>query len=451
MKKQCDENREERKLTKVLLPTVLETTFMAILALTESVMAGALGKDVLSALGLAVQPRLMAYTISSAANVGLTAVIARMNDQEKERQASFVLKKVIGVSLAVSAALALFMLLFPDRIIRLAGGWRAVREAQIMDSAVRYIRIAAMAFPLQSVTMCICAALRGKGLAKYALLIQGTAGIVQMASGAVLMFGVGFLPALELTGAAIAVCIGWSTGLIVGICLKRRFICFSSTETDQSMDASLVKNVYRISGYNAAEQFLNRIGYIVSGRFLFGLGTDLFAANQICQQITTMIYAIGDGFAVSGAALAGNGNENKRCANRITRYCIIAAVISGVIMGSILFVFNNEAVMLFIMKNTNSLKVTEEAAKAVRVIALLIPIQLTALCAAGFLRAMGKNRYVTIVSVLTTAIFRPVMIYMALRMNKNNLAFIWLMALTEVPLRFVLLVPVFLKKKKGTH
>lgn len=68
---------------KMAWPSVLESFFMAIAGVIDTIMVGSLGKYAIAAVGLTTQPKFIGLTIFIAINVAVSALVARQEGNKR--------------------------------------------------------------------------------------------------------------------------------------------------------------------------------------------------------------------------------------------------------------------------------------------------------------------------------------------------------------------------------
>lgn len=441
--------KQKSWMRRYILPAVCEMTLIGVLTACEGMIIGIYGKEAVAAYGLAQQPRLFAVCLFSAVNIGVVAQTSKLCAEKKTEKANRLLLGALTLVACAAALLGLCMYMLPHRVIWLAGGRAVNDDREIAESAAAYLRISSIGFPAQMLWLCMCASLRGRGQGKTALLCSA------ISAGSIVLLGFGasrfleWFPDRPLFGMAVISVIGQSMGLGYGFVSLIRLRCIEKPKNKGDLlDLQLMKGTLKIGMYSALEQIGLRLGYLISGRILFGLGATLFAANQICQQVTSVIYAIGDGFAVAGTALAGMEKDTiKR--NSMLNTSFLAAAFTSAAVAAVFLIFSRQIPVLFIQnRGGDTAQVLLQSRNTVCLIACFAPFQICALMMAGVLRGIGKNRYTAAVSVLCTGVLRTLLIRFAAGIGSETLWIVWACALVESILRFVLMGIAFIKAKR---
>ena len=130
-------NKEIVKETlHIAWPAIVETLFMAMAGLLDSLMVSEMGSEYVAAVGLTTQPKFVGLALFFAISVATSAVVARRNGEKRRDDANrTLLTSFIFVVIAAVAVSAIFVI-FADPIIRLCGSSEKTHEP-----AVQYFRI----------------------------------------------------------------------------------------------------------------------------------------------------------------------------------------------------------------------------------------------------------------------------------------------------------------------
>jgi len=185
-----------------------------------------------------------------------------------------------------------------------------------------------------------------------------------------------------------------------------------------------------------------RIGFFTYAKIVAGLGTDSFAAHQICMQFLNLSFTFADGIGVAGTSLVGQMLGKKRpdlsvvygkCSQRI-------AITTAFILATFIIIFRAPLLSLFIHPEeySNAQYVMDLAMKVMLVVALFQPFQTSSVVFSGCLRGAGDTKYVARVMMICVALVRPVAAITAVYLLKMDLVGAWMASLIDMILRMVL-------------
>jgi putative MATE family efflux protein len=196
----------------------------------------------------------------------------------------------------------------------------------------------------------INAIFRGAGDAAIAMRVLWLANLINIILAPCLIFGVGPLPELGVTGAAIATTIGRGTGALFAFSrLLRPGGRVSLDRTQLRLDPPLMLRLLRLSAAGAFQVFIGMASWIGLVRILSGFGSDALAGYTI--GIRVILFALLPSWGMSNAAATMVGQAlGARKPERAERAVWLAGFYSMCFLGIIglLFVlFAGQIIRLF--------------------------------------------------------------------------------------------------------
>lgn len=444
-----------RNVLHIALPSVAEMVLVSLISSIDMMMVGnVLGAEALSSIGLPTQPRMLMLCMFFAMNVGVTSIVARRKGEQRQGEANSTLRNALMLVLLMSIVIVTFGLVFAVPLMKLAGGDTAESQ-KVFDDAVVYFRIMTYALPIDALSMCICAAQRGVGNTKITMRVRVLSNLCNVFFNFCLIGGNLGFPRLEVAGAAWASFIGISIGFVMALATvlisgKHKGYLHISRHDKWKFEKDTMKAITKVSGNAAVEQLGVRFGFFVYARILFSLGTEMYAANQICMQLLNLTFTFGDGLGVAGTALVGQNLGAKRwdLSMLYGKICQRYAVIVSIVLGAVIVIFRYPLAGLYIGANTpNADVVIQYAAQTMLVLAAVQPFQISSVVLSGSLRGAGDNLYVAAVATVCVSVVRPAMAYIAVHVLHLALAGTWIFGLSEIVLRFVFFYPRFASGK----
>jgi putative MATE family efflux protein len=430
----------------IALPAIAELVLMSLIGSADIIMVGQLGKTALSAVSLPSQPRMIMLALFFALNVGVTAIVARRKGEERRDAANLTLRNALVLCLGLSLVVSVLAVLAAEPLMRLAGGHsRTPEDAVVLKGAVEYFVIMAWALPINAVSLCINAALRGVGDTHIPMKVNIVSNLVNVFFNFLLIFGLLGFPRLEIRGAAIASVIGMAAGMVLSILAvvndpgSYLRVSFSGS---WRIDSATMKGIIKVGGNAITEQMSSRFGFFVYTRIMYSLGVTVFAAHNIAMQFLALTFNFADGLAVAATTLVGQNLGRKRpdlslLYGKVTqRIALVMSLLLACVTALMRFPISE----LFINAGTpDAANVILFASETLLVVALLQPIQMSSVVLAGSLRGAGDNLYIAGVMLLCVSVIRPLMALLAVNVLHLGLALTWLISLSEIGLRLFLM------------
>jgi len=372
---------------KLSWPVVAEQSLVTITQIIDMMMVGRLGAASITAVGLSVQPLLLAQALGAALSVGTTALVARFIGAGDNNKASKVLQQSLLVAGIMSAVILSLYFIYADKIIRIMGA-----EPDVLPLGSTYLRIILPGLFFMFTGFMISAALRGAGDTRTPMKINIVINIINVIGNYFLIFGHCGFPELGLRGAALATTIARSLGgaLLFWYIFTSRLRLNVLMENFFKIDIALIRRIMRIGLPAAMEQLVMRIAQLLFVRIVAGLGTIAYAAHQIAINAESISYMPGFGIAVAATTLVGQNlgaGQSERAEESAYESWKLGTVIMG-IMAILFLVIPEYLIKLY----TDNPEIIRLGARNLRIVAFAqIPMG-TQFIFAGALRGAGDTR-----------------------------------------------------------
>ena len=297
LKKRFDsEQFTYKQLRDMFFPLVMDQLFIFIIGMLSSAMVSSSHEGAAAAVMLVNVIGSLAYALFSAISMGGAIVVARAkgaNDPERVRAA---IGQSANLSLIVSTALAFLLYIGAEKLILFL---YPNAEAIVTQSAVTYMKVYVLSFPVYAVFNVIFSSFRSLGDAKSSLVLTIVINVAH------LIFSFIFINQMHLAtfGAALSYLTARVLGVIfgfiwllrphsgIGMRLKHFFL----------FDLSIIKEIRVLGVPFAFEQLLFQGGMLFVQRYLSHLPTAELDAYSIAASIFNLYYA----FAYAMTAMAG--------------------------------------------------------------------------------------------------------------------------------------------------
>ena len=426
-----------KETLKIAWPAIIESLFMAIAGLLDSLMVSDLGPEYVAAVGLTTQPKFIGLAVFIALSVATSAVVARRNGEKRRDSANRTLLTSLIFVLFSAIAISVVFVAFADSIIRLCGSEAGVNH----EPAVEYFKIIMGGIIFNCIQIVINSAQRGAGNTRITMQTNITSNTVNVIFNYLLIGGHFGFPALGIKGAAIATVLGTvvsSIMSIVSICKKDRFLSVQYIIREKIRPtlhafAVLVKFGYSIF----IEQILLRIGFLATAIMVANQGNDAMAAHQAAMNVLTLSFAFGDGLQHAAVALIGRSLGEKapdKARNYGSACQAIGSVISVIV--AIAFLLGGRWIMtLFFKDNTH---IVDIGTQLVYIMILVVLFQIIQVIYTGALRGAGDTLYTAVASTISVTVVRTAVAYIcgyALGFGING---IWMGILADQVVRFIM-------------
>lgn len=388
----------KKKLTDIALPITVQTLMHSSLSLIDQIMIGSLGSACIAGIGLAGKfTSLFSVTVSAivaAAGILISQYVGAKN--ERGVRDSFYLPLYFSLIFVVGFTLA--SLFAPIQIMAFYAD-----DVETISKADHYLRWRAAGYFPEILTMFVSTLLRNMNRAK----LPAVAGVVAIITNTLLnwllIFGIGPLPRMEESGAAIATVISHIVEMLIVVVL------FAREKKKQ--------NLFLHPTVSFSKEFVKNAAVILApilvGEFLWSLGENMYAViyghlgTEPCAAMTLMYpiqgIAIGALCGVSAASgiIVGNSlgaNDDKKAWSQAIDF-VRLTVTAGIIIGVIVCALSSFYVKLFnVAPETRAVTIKILAAFAFVFTAKVFNMVI----GGGVLQSGGQTKFMTAVNIIGT-------------------------------------------------
>ena len=418
-------------------PAVLESFFVALAGMIDTMMVSTLGTYAVAAVGLTTQPKFIALALFLSSNIAVNALAARRFGQKNRENANKILYTAIVFVIISALIISTVTFIGADQIIRWCGS-----NADTHEAGVTYFRVIQAGMIFNVLSLVINAAQRGCGNTQIAMTTNVTSSIVNIVFNYLLIGGNFGFPRLGMFGAALATVLGTVVACIMSIISISKSDCFLSIpyiikhKIKPGFDA--FRSIISLSFNLLLENIAMRIGFLTTSIIAAKLGTDAFAAHQVGMNLLSLAFSLGDGMQVAAVALIGRslGEKNTEIAKHYGNICQKIGFIISVVLAVIMFFFGREIFSLFF----NKADILDMGVLISRYIMVIVLFQVSQIIFAGCLRGAGDIKYCLWASLISVTIIRTLVTWsLAGGILNLGLSGIWLGVLSDQLSRFIFL------------
>lgn len=416
-------------------PAVMESFFIALASLVDSLMVSSLGAYAVAAVGLTTQPKFIGLCIFIASNVAVSALVARRRGEKDRYGANQVLLVILLFIVTAGTVISVISVVCAEPIIRFCGA-----NEDTLDSAVLYFRIIMGGMMFNILSMGINACQRGAGNTKIAMRTNVTSNVVNMIGNYLLIQGNFGFPKLGIAGAALATVFGTVVACVMSflsLLPKDNFVSIPYLFQEKVKFAlEPVKSVAKIASSVFAEQVFMRIGFLTVSIMVARLGTAAYAAHQAGMNIMNLSFSFGDGMQVAAVALCGRSLGEKRpdLARMYGTICQRIGNIISIVLAVIYLTCGSWYYHLFFAEE----EIVALGIDITRVLAVIVLFQVAQVIYMGCLRGAGDVLFTTITSTISITFMRPVCSYTLCYLCGLGLVGIWMGIVGDQLLRLIL-------------
>ena len=324
-----------KSVLALVLPMAVQNLINVGISSLDVIMLGKVGETVLSASSLANQIQFIMTMIFFGVTSGACVLTAQYWGKGDRRT----IEKVIGIALRISLTTGLLftlaVLLFPAPLMSLF-----TNEPEVIAEGVKYLQIVGYSYLFMSVTMVYLNIMRSVEKVIISTVVYSVSLVTNGVLNAIFIFGLLGLPAMGISGAALATSIARFVELVIVLIYAYRpgqpvRLRFSDIFT---RDPQLFRDFLRYSIPVTLNEMMWGGGVSMITAIIGHMGQSAVAANSVAQvtrQLATVVaFGIANATAIMIGKAIGEGNEDKAedFGRRFVWLTVIVGIVGGVVV-----------------------------------------------------------------------------------------------------------------------
>lgn len=310
------------------VPMVLEMVMESLFAVVDIFFVSQLGADAVAAVGLTESVMTIVYSVGGGLGVATTALVSRRIGEKDKPGAAAVAVQAIVLAIAVSLFVSVPGIIWSRQFLVLMGASESMAGANYLYPAIIFgsNSIVMILFIINSV-------FRSSGDAAISLRVILVANVINMVLDPVFIFGLGPIPAMGISGAAIATSTGRGIAVLFQIyLLSGHHHRISLSARDLKLKVKVMIELLKVSLGGILQNLIATTSWIFLVRIIAVFGSVAVAGYTIAIRI--IVFALLPAWGLSNAAetLVGQ-NLGAGFPGRAEKSVWITAAINMVIMG----------------------------------------------------------------------------------------------------------------------
>ncbi len=286
-----------RTIARVALPAVASSLLMTLFFSVDTYWIGTrVGAAGLAAASTSVFWIWLLVSLAEMVSIGLTAVASRRYGEGRGREAARIAGDALVLSLALGAAVSAAGLMLLPHLFAVMH-----TPADVTALGTRYLGTYFLGAPLIFGFFVVDAAFRAAGDTRTSFVLLGASVAVTLVLDPMLIVGWGPIPALGISGAAIATICTRGVAFGLGLLIVGRRGVLSVGHPDRRALATIM----RIGLPTAVTGVIFALIYVLLTRTATQFGTPALAALGIGHRVESWLFMIGVGFGAATAAIVG--------------------------------------------------------------------------------------------------------------------------------------------------
>lgn len=362
--------------------------------LTDRLLLGRYSEDALASMQVQGPLIWSVMSVSGSLLVGAIPLVARAVGAGDRERASNTARAALRVSFVMGVLLALVGVVGVSPIVRLLGP----ASPELRHLSERYITIALFGFPQMFLATTASLVLGASGNTRTPFVIGVFSNGLNAILATILIFGLGPIPALGVSGAALGTVIAFSVEAV--LCLVALGRANASLVVERVWrsggvtEAKARREMLRLSVPAVAERSLTHVGYLAYTSVIAHLGGLVMAGNQALITIESICFLSADGFGIAAAALVGQslGKREPESARHAGWLAVGFAALSLTILGASIWAMGPTLLSFFVPSGRDGTALIQAGASALPLLALSQPFLAAAVVLGHALRGAGDTR-----------------------------------------------------------
>lgn len=314
-----------KELFRLALPIMAGNFLHSLFNLVDTIFLGRVGKEALSAPAIAMPVIFFFIVFGMGISVAGTTLIAQSKGKNDNEKADFYLGQMTVFIILASLVISILGFSLTPAFLKLI---------RVPDDSYQYtfnyMRIIFLGVPFMYMSFVFQGALRGVGDSMTPLMIQAVAIVLNIVLDPLLIFGIGFFPRMEVSGAALATIVSRLAASIVAVVLLARGSKgIRLILKNLWPDRRALKLFVDIGLPASLGQAVSALGFTALQGIVNGFGTSVVAAFGIGNRIINMFNMPGMGLSQATAVLAAQnlGRKDREGAKKVVRLAMLSIFI----------------------------------------------------------------------------------------------------------------------------
>lgn len=394
----------------VAAPGMISMFAMSIYSILEGIFIGQiLGEGAFAAVNIAMPLVMINFSLADLIGVGASAPISIALGRNDHKTANNVFSCSVIMIFCVSVAMGSVMFFAAEPLSRLMGA-----DDVLLDTAVRYLRTAALCSPLTAIFFAMDNYLRISGFVKTSMIINIGCNLLTLGLLTFFLLGCG----MDVVGSALATSISMCVCSIVAMIpfvMKKALLKFTRPRFSIAMGREIVacgSPVFLSNVSGRITSILMNVSLMAVGASTLGEGGGqtavavyavLMYASDFCWPL---LYGIADSLA---PALGYNWGANSYGrVKSIARCAYIGTAVVGLVSTSFLFFFSDTIASWFV--NAEEVRLLTISAHAIRLFCFAYLFRWIAVTTQSYFSAIGKPLQATVMAVAVAFVLPTVLL-----------------------------------------
>ncbi len=428
-----------RALVRLSIPIVLANILQSAYQITDTFWVGRLSKEAVATVSLSFPIGFLMIAIGSGLPIAGAVLIAQYKGRGDERAMNHVAAQTLLMVLAVSLVTSGVGFIFSEPLIRFMGA-----KPNVLPDAVSFTQYTFLGFVFVFGFYVYQSLMRGLGVVHIPMYIVLVTVLLNLVLDPLFIFGWKFIPAMGVSGAAMATVMTQALATIIGfIHMVRSRDGFRLRLRDFRPDWRLIWKCFRLGAPASAEQAARAMSFTLMVLLVAAFGTVPTAAFGTAMRVINFVMIPAMGFSMATSTLVSQ-NIGAGKIDRAERTNWVAVLMSFVVLQGIgipIFIWARPLITFFVPEGGASIDV---AAYFTRMFSLTLGFVGIQQVITGTLRGAGNTAAALSQAIVTQWVMRFPLAYVLAYHTALGVDGIWWAMSVSNPLGALLTVVWFL-------
>ncbi len=399
------------------LPAMFSMLIQALYNIVDSYFVAQVSEKAVSALSLAypIQNLLIAFAVGTAA--GVTSLISRRLGEGRREEAESAANHGLILSIITWFVFAVFGMFFTDPFFRMFES-----DPEIIRMGDQYLSICCIFSFGQFVVTMLEKILQATGNMFWPMMFQLVGAVINIAVDPILIFGWFGLPAMGVTGAALATVGGQILSMFLAVVVVVRHPSIRISFKGFRFHGSIVKNIYAVGIPAIVMQAISTVMNMAINAILAGFSTAAYTVFGLYFKLRSFVFMPVLGLNQGLMPIMGynyGANKKKRLLQSFYQGCGIALVI--MLVGVLAFMLLPGQLLGFFNPTEELLQV---GIPALRIICLCFPLAALGLVSSNMYQAIGRGNYSLVMSLMRQLVVLVPVAWVLAKVT-NDVGMVW--------------------------
>lgn len=431
------------KLLKLALP-IMGTSFIQIAySLTDMIWVGKNGSNSVAAVGTAGFYPWLAMAFIMISKVGGEIKVSQSVGEKNEKDIKYYIKSAIEINLIFSILYTLILILFRHNLI----GFFRLTDAEVIQMSIDYLVIVALGMVFYFINPVFTSIFIGLGNSKSPFKINTVGLVVNIILDPVLIFGLGPIPAMGVSGAAIATV---SAQVIVFACFMYKILKnkadYFKIKLFRDIEVEYYKTLYVLGLPVALQGGLFTVFSMVMGVIVASFGPVAIAVQKVGSQIESISWNSCEGFASAISSFVGQNYGAKKVdrINKCTKTAVVGILIWGTLT-TLILVFGGEFIFKAFINEPDAISKGKDYLIILGYSQLFMCLEI---CISGIFKGLGRTYIPSIIIIILTGLRIPLALFLS-KSNILGLNGVWWSITISSIFKGIILLSIFVYLRKS--